>query len=82
MSLSAIALCLGIGSAAGHPGVGLSAAGDAMTVGFGTMQSINGSRFVPMIGASVGTALSTLIGIVAGHQNYFLRVTCAGRSSA
>jgi hypothetical protein len=77
MCLSAIALCLGVGIAAGHPGGGLIAAGGAVTVGFGAMQSIDGSRFVPMIGASVGMALSTLIGMVAGHQNYFLLVTCA-----
>ena len=77
MCIWAIALCLGVGIAVGHPGGGLIAAGGAMTVGFGAMQSIDGSRFVPMIGASVGMALSTLIGMVAGHQNYFLVVTCA-----
>jgi hypothetical protein len=57
--LFAIALCLAIGLAAGHPGAGLIAASGAMTVGFGATHSIDGSRFVPMIGAAVGMALSS-----------------------
>ena len=73
----AIAISLGIGLAAGHPGAGLIAAGGAMTVGFGTMQSIDGSRFIPMIGAAVGMAFSTLIGMVVGHESYVLLVTAA-----
>jgi hypothetical protein len=77
MCLAAIALCLGVGIAVGHPAGGMIAAGGAMTIGFGAMQSIDGSRFVPMIGASIGMALSTLIGMVAGHQGYFLVATCA-----
>ena len=48
-----------------------------MTVGFGAMQSIEGSRLVPMIGAAVGMSISTLIGMLAGHENYLLVVTCA-----
>ena len=75
--LFAIALCLAIGLAAGHPGAGLIAASGAMTVGFGATHSIDGSRFVPMIGAAVGMALSTLIGMVAGHQSYVLLISCA-----
>lgn len=77
MCLAAIALCLGIGIGVGHPGAGMIAAGGAVTVGFGAMHDIDGSRFVPMIGAAVGMALSTLIGMVAGHQNYFLLMNCA-----
>ncbi len=77
MCISAIALCLGIGIGVGHPGAGMIAAGGAVTVGFGAMHDIDGSRFVPMIGAAVGMALSTLIGMVAGHQNYFLLMNCA-----
>ena len=75
--LLAIALCLAIGLAAGHPGAGLIAAGGAMTVGFGATHSIDGSRFIPMLGAAVGMSLSTLIGMVAGHQSYVLLFTCA-----
>ena len=77
MCLWAIALCLGIGIGVGHPGAGMIAAGGAVTVGFGAMHDIDGSRFVPMIGAAVGMAVSTLIGMVAGHQNYFLLMNCA-----
>jgi MFS family permease len=77
MCMVAIALCLAVGIAAGHPAAGMIAASGAMTVGFGAMQSIDGSRFVPMIGASIGMALSTLIGMVAGHESYFLVATCA-----
>jgi len=77
MCLLAIASCLGIGLTVGHPGAGLIAAGGAMTVGFGAMQSIDGSRFVPMIGASVGMAVSTFIGMVAGHRNFVLVLICA-----
>lgn len=77
MCLFAIAISLAIGIAAGHPGGGLIAAGGAMTVGFGAMQSIEGSRLVPMIGAAIGMSISTLIGMVAGHENYVLLITCA-----
>ena len=77
MCLAAIVLCLGVGIGVGHPGAGMIAAGGAVTVGFGAMHDIDGSRFVPMIGAAVGMALSTLIGMVAGHQNYFLLMNCA-----
>ncbi len=77
MCLVAIAISLGVGIGVGHPGGGLIAAGGAMTVGFGAMQSIDGSRLVPMIGAAVGMSVSTLIGMVAGHENYVLLFMCA-----
>lgn len=77
MCLAAIVLCLAIGLATGHPAGGMIAASGAVTVGFGAMQSIDGSRFVPMIGASVGMAVSTLVGMVAGYESYFLVLTCA-----
>lgn len=77
MCMAAIALCLGVGLGVGHPAAGMIAAGGAMTVGFGAMQSIDGSRFVPMIGASIGMALSTFIGMIVGHESYFLVLTCA-----
>jgi hypothetical protein len=77
MCMPAVALCLIIGLTSGHPAAGMIAASGAVTVGFGAMQSIDGSRFVPMIGASIGMAISTLIGMVAGHDSYVLVATCA-----
>lgn len=67
-----IAFCLPAGLAAGHPAAGMIAAGGAMTVGFGAKQSINRSRLLPMIFASVGIAFSTFVGMIAGHGNYTL----------
>src|SRR6185437_9635536 len=67
-----IALCLGVGLAAGHPAAGMIAAGGAMTVGFGAKQSIDQSRLLPMIFASFGIAFSTFVGMIAGHDNFVL----------
>lgn len=66
------AICLGVGLAVGHPAAGMIASGGAMTVGFGAKQSINSSRLLPMIFASLGIAFSTFVGMVAGHDNFFL----------
>ena len=68
----AIAICLAAGVAAGYPAAGMIAAGGAMTVGFGAKQSIDDSRLLPMIFASLGMALSTFVGMVAGHTNFVL----------
>lgn len=67
-----IALCLGIGIGIGHPAAGMIAASGAMTVGFGAKQSIDRSRLLPMIFASLGIAFSTFVGMVAGHRNFVL----------
>ncbi len=72
-----IAFCLAIGVAVGHPAAGMIAAGGAMTVGFGSKQSIDRSRLLPMIFASVGIAFSTFVGMVAGHANFILVVVAA-----
>jgi hypothetical protein len=53
------------------------AAGGAMTVGFGSKQSIDRSRLLPMIFAAVGIAFSTFVGMVVGHTNFFLVVFAA-----
>jgi Fusaric acid resistance protein-like len=68
----AIAICVFVGIAIGHPGAGLIAAGGAMTVGLGAKQNIDDSRLLPMIFASLGIAFSTFIGMVVGHENYLL----------
>lgn len=72
-----IAFCLAIGVAVGHPAAGMITAGGAMTVGFGSKQSIDRSRLLPMIFASVGIAFSTFVGMVAGHANFILVVVAA-----
>ena len=72
-----IAFCLAIGVAVGHPAAGMIAAGGAMTVGFGSKQSIDRSRLLPMIFASVGIAFSTFVGMVAGHANFILVIVAA-----
>lgn len=72
-----IAFCLAVGLGVGHPAVGMIAAGGAMTVGFGSKQSIDRSRLLPMIFASVGIALSTFVGMVAGHENFVLVAVAA-----
>ena len=72
-----IALCLAIGIAVGHPAAGMIAAGGAMTVGFGSKQSIDRSRLLPMIFASAGIAFSTFVGMVVGHANFILVIVAA-----
>ena len=72
-----IAFCQGVGLAVGHPAAGMIAAGGAMTVGFGSKQSIDRSRLLPMIFAAVGIAFSTFVGMVVGHANFFLVVFAA-----
>jgi hypothetical protein len=72
-----IALCLGIGIGVGHPAAGMIAASGAMTVGFGAKQSIDRSRVLPMIFASLGIAFSIFVGMVAGHANFVLVAVAA-----
>ncbi|MFZ0661734.1 MAG: FUSC family protein [Acidobacteriaceae bacterium] len=72
-----IAFCLGLGLAVGHPAAGMIAGGGAMTVGFGAKQSIDRSRLLPMIFASVGMAFSVFVGMVAGHRSFMLVVVAA-----
>lgn len=72
-----IAFCLAVGLAVGHPAAGMIAAGGAMTVGFGSKQSIEKSRLLPMIFASLGIAFSTFVGMIAGHDNYVLVLVAA-----
>jgi uncharacterized membrane protein YccC len=66
----AVALCLGVGLAAGHPGAGLITAGGAMTAGFGAKQHIEGTPLLPILFVSFGMGLCTFLGMVAGHTNW------------
>jgi len=68
----AIALCLGVGLAVGYPAAGMIAAGGAMTIGFGGKQDIDDSQLLPMIFGTLGIAISTFLGMVAGHTNFVL----------
>jgi hypothetical protein len=67
-----VALCLCIGLAVGHPAAGMIAAGGAVNIGFGAKQDIDNSQLLPMIFATFGTAISTFVGMMAGHQNFVL----------
>jgi uncharacterized membrane protein YgaE (UPF0421/DUF939 family) len=68
----AVALCLGVGIALGHPAAGMIAAGGAMTAGFGAKQNIDGSPLLPILFVSFGMAFSTFVGMVAGHGSWTL----------
>ncbi len=70
----AVAICLAVGLAAGHPAAGMIAAGGAMTTGFGAKQSIDGTPLLPMLFVTLGMSVSTFIGMVAGHADYSLVV--------
>ncbi len=67
-----IAICLAVGLAIHHPGVGLVAAGGAMNTGFGQKHRIDNSQLVPMILVTLGMAFSGFVGVVVGHENLLL----------
>jgi len=67
-----VAICLAAGLCIGRPGVGMIAAGGAMTTGFGAKQSIDDSRLLPMVFVSLGMAFAAFLGVVIGHTNLLL----------
>jgi hypothetical protein len=73
-----IALCLGAGLVAGHAAAGMIAAGGAMTTGFGAKHPIDNSRLLPMMLCAMGISISTFIGMVAGHEGFWLVLIAAG----
>jgi len=73
----AIALCLLVGAAIGHPSAGLIAGGGAMTVGFGINQRIADSRLWPMIAATLAMFVSTIAGMMVGHRGLTLLLAAA-----
>ena len=77
ISGSAVAICLFVGSAVGHPGGALVSAGGALTIGFGANQRIADSRLLPMIIAIFAMASATLAGSLAGHRGWELIVASA-----
>jgi fusaric acid resistance family protein len=73
----AIAFCLFLGVALGHPSAGLIAGGGAFTIGFGVNQRIADSRLWPMIAATVAMFFSTMIGMLVGHRGFTLVLAAA-----
>lgn len=67
-----IAVCLAIGLAIGHSGVGLLVAGGAANTGFGQKHRIDNSRWIPMILVTLGMAFSGFVGVVVGHEKLLL----------
>ena len=74
VSAAAVAVCLFVGIAVGHPAAGLIAGGGAFTIGFGANQRIGDSRLQPMLFAILAMAAATLVGAVAGHRGYAILV--------
>jgi uncharacterized membrane protein YccC len=72
-----VALCLAIGLAMGHPGVGLITAGGALNTGFGQKHRIDDSELVPMIFVTLGMAFSGFAGVLVGHENLLLVLVSA-----
>ena len=72
ISAAAVALCLIVGIAVGHPGGALISAGGAFTIGFGANQRIADSRLLPIIFAILGTSSATLAGTLIGHQGLLI----------
>ena len=68
----AVGLCLLVGILVGHPGAALITAGGAMTAGFGAKQNIDGTPLLPIMFVSIGMAVCTFIGMVAGHRGWSL----------
>lgn len=66
----AVAVSLLGGVAIGHPAVGLIMGAGAMQIGFGLNQRIADSRLWPMIAATFVMAVSTFLGMLAGHKGY------------
>jgi Fusaric acid resistance protein-like len=67
-----IAICLGVGIAAGHPAAGMIAAGGATNTGFGQKQCIDHSYLLPMMFVTYGMAFSGFLGVLLGHENLLL----------
>jgi hypothetical protein len=72
-----VAVCLAIGLAIGHPGVGLLVAGGAANTGFGQKHRIDNSRWVPMIFVTLGMGFSGFAGVLVGHEKLLLVLLAA-----
>lgn len=72
VSAMAVAMCVFVGVAAGHPGGALISSGGALTIGFGANQRIADSRVRPMIFGLFATATAAFAGTIAGHRGLTL----------
>lgn len=72
VSAMAVALCVFVGVAVGHPGGALISSGGALTIGFGANQRIADSRVRPMIFGLFATATAAFAGTIAGHRGLTL----------
>lgn len=77
VSAAAVALCVVLGLALGHPGGAVVAAGGALTIGFGANQRIGDSRVWPMLAAILAMSSATLAGSLAGHRGYGILIASA-----
>ncbi len=77
VSAAAVALCLFVGVAVGHPGGALVAGGGALTIGFGANQRIADSRIRPMLFAMLAMSSATLAGTLVGHRGYAMVLAAA-----
>lgn len=68
----ALAVALAAGLVFDHRAAGAIACGAALTVGLGVYQSFGRSQLAPMAAATLGMALSTLVGTVAGLSVFTL----------
>ena len=75
--LAAVAIPLAMGMHAHQPRLGMVAASGAMSVGFGAFHRLGRSNLGPMLLASVGMCLSTLVGSLASHS-FIASVAVAG----
>src|SRR4051794_32099703 len=73
----AIAICVTTGVVVGLPAAGIFAASGALGVGFGSFQRLGRSRVRPMWWASIGMAITTACGSVAGHSIVGLAINAA-----
>ena len=80
-SAAAVALCLLVGIALGHPGGALIAGGGAFTIGFGANQRIADSRIRPMLFAILGASSATLVGTLVGHRGVAMVIAAAGSAA-
>jgi len=77
LCVPALAVLFGLGVWTGHPVPGAIAAGAAFSVGFGAARELHGRRWGAMVAATVGMAIATFVGSLAGRELALLLVVAA-----